>query len=231
MSERTGRLRRPLVEIIVVALGVFGGLAADEWRGVRADAAEAADYRVRLRADLQTDSAFLAAQLEDMEAAVPALERLAVVTRIGDSEAVDEIAADLVSGVPWSWGGIPLRRNTMDELVSSGDLGLLPHDIRERLGDFYTAASVWEDNLLRRRRDAGLAGLASRFIRKAASTDGGSVLPLTELERDGLMHDLDLAQLRREARAERNHALVAQRYTDGLLEHVERLLSVLAEGT
>jgi hypothetical protein len=220
-----------VIEIVVVALGVFGGLAADEWRSVRADASNAEAYVARLKADLATDSIFLARQLRDMEMAVPALERLSVVTSIADSETADQVAADLASGVPWSWGGIPLRRNTMDELVSSGDLGLLPHDVREGLGNFYTAASVWEGNLLRRRQDAGLASLAVRFVRVARTEDGDSLAPLTELERDALIHELDLAQLRREARAEWNQAQVAQRYTSGLLGSVERLLRDLAAGT
>jgi hypothetical protein len=64
----------------------------------------------------------------------PALERLAGLQGIGDSAAVVQLASDLVEGSSWSWGGFPLRRYTMDELVGSGKLHLLSPDVRDALG-------------------------------------------------------------------------------------------------
>ena len=55
MSIYTERMRWLAVEFVVIALGMLSALAVDTWIQDRQDARRAAEYRVRLMADLQAD--------------------------------------------------------------------------------------------------------------------------------------------------------------------------------
>lgn len=232
MSDRVSALRRATLEVVAISLGIFGGLAADEWRVSRAEALEASEYVQRLVGDLRTDSSFLAVQVAAVEAAMPALERLRNLERLEDSAAAAQVASDLVLATQWSWSAIPLRRQTMDELVSSGDLILLSASLRGRLGMFYTAAEVWESILLRRRSDSGLARISARYVRIQRFPDGmDRAEPLSLLEEEAILEALDLRQLRLEATAELNTSRKAAQYLASLLAGVEELLRLLPQET
>ena len=118
----------------------------------------------------------------------------------------------------------------MSDLVNTGNLDLLPLELREALRTYYTSADVWEASLLARRSAAGLSVISTRYVRIQRSADGSEAAEeLTSLEQETLLRSLDLIEVRLAATAEINATEVAIRFLESLLRTGRELILMLED--
>jgi hypothetical protein len=130
--------RRAVLEFLVIALGVFAGLAADNWNEARRERALEREYLGGIALDLREDIE----EVERIEASAAQLEgavlRVIEGIRTGQSQwsTPEEMARDLVF---CTYLGLPrLSSITWDELRGTGSLRLLRDTgFKRRLADYY----------------------------------------------------------------------------------------------
>ena len=123
-ARRTSLVLRLSAELVVVALGVFLGLAADSWREARSDRGRERTYLRALRADVAAALASLneAGQLDSlyMEQSQATLALLRSDTIPSDESWTERTGLQLAP--------LALPSGTVDALIQTGDLGLLRSD-------------------------------------------------------------------------------------------------------
>ncbi len=111
------------IEFLIVILGVFVGLQANTWSAQQTDKRRGEEYVERLIVDLERDLVQRRNLVAYYEAVQESAERTHTLLLRSDSDAralvINAYRATEFSGAPWS-------RATWEEIVSSGDLALLP---------------------------------------------------------------------------------------------------------
>jgi hypothetical protein len=164
--------KRALLELATIIAGVLIALAANDWRDSVRDRAEGARYQARLDDALGSDLkeyAEAAASAAAVDSA--ALEVLAVYR---GREVPEDRAADFIADVlKASWMPPPaVSADTYNDLVTTGNLRLLPIALREGLGAYYAQVKVYQarEEIFRNR-------LASGYWSVPAHVLGPEVLP------------------------------------------------------
>lgn len=122
------------IDFIIVVVGVFIGLQVNTWNEARKDARRGEDFAQRLVVDLQKDlgnRTQLAAYYDAVsDSAVRAIDLL-------NSAAPDpkELVVNAYRASEYVYD--PQTRATWDEIVSSGDIGLLPREATGHLAEYY----------------------------------------------------------------------------------------------
>jgi len=136
-----------VIETLIVVFGVFIGLQVNNWNGSRADHLLGEDYVKRLISDLErdVDSAHaLTIYYDEVQQSILDADRL-LASSDPDPQAL-VVAAYRASEFTYN----PKRRATWDQIVSSGDLGLLPGDaIIGELSDYYRFQTADQDTISR----------------------------------------------------------------------------------
>lgn len=136
-------LGRGLAELAVIVAGVLIALWIEGWREARIAAVAETGYLERLEGDLRADSARIAGRIE-AEQTLSARTQIAYrFAEEGWASGVD--TATVLAAYHFS-GFINftrLQQTTWDDLVSTGNLGLIRADeVRERLGAYYRNVSL-----------------------------------------------------------------------------------------
>jgi hypothetical protein len=163
------------LDLFVVVIGVFIGIEVANWNQARQDRQEERRYYGQLLVDLRSDleSFALAEKLADRhdEAAQLALDRLS-------GRALPQVSLGRMATAIHLAGWIyipPVSRGTYNELVSTGNLGLLRNSqLKSEIANYYAAYDEnrqW-DRLLRDQQSdywAEAAGILPRPILRAAA--------------------------------------------------------------
>ena len=136
-----------VIETLIVVLGVFLGIQLGNWNEARAEQRLAEDYTVRLIADLEQNLSAarrLTSYYDAVTQSIVDADRMLLLPD-PDPEALVG-AAYRASEFMYT----PRRRATWDQIVSSGDLDLLPNDmIASGLSDYYKLDDATNDTILR----------------------------------------------------------------------------------
>ncbi|MEE2525941.1 hypothetical protein V0U79_06150 [Hyphobacterium sp. HN65] len=111
------------LDLAIVILGVFIGMQVSNWNQTLADQARGRDYVQRLIADLETDLAMRNALIAYYDAVDESGE---LTVELLSSPAPDPEMLVINAYRATEFATDPAIRATWDEIVSSGDLGLLP---------------------------------------------------------------------------------------------------------
>ncbi len=138
---RAGNVQTLFFELVVVALGIFLGLQADQWYENRQDEARREDYLQRLLANIDLDITALVSGIGT------ASDRLSMTEILYDSIDDNSIALQDPAGyiralqqVTFKVGyGSSSRSSTYEELVSTGDMRLISTEIRDEIYEYYRA--------------------------------------------------------------------------------------------
>lgn len=166
--------RKTTAELLIIVVGVLVALAVgDWWEGVR-ERAEAADYTQRLIASLESDElAFQDAANRALSVDSAALDVLAVYRGGSVSPDTAEDFARAVLEASWM-PPATAATETYDDLVSTGNLALLPPDVRESLSSYYGRVKV-----IAEREAIFRARLASGYWLVPPRVLGAELLPTT----------------------------------------------------
>lgn len=133
------------IELVILVVGVFLGLQAQDWNQARADARLGQDYVQRLTRDLDENLAGVRAQVAYYTAVEDSVRKTDELLAAADPDPRTLIVnAYRASEIVY----IPPVRATWDQIVSSGHLALLPKAaVESGLSQYYafdTARSVYE---------------------------------------------------------------------------------------
>jgi len=111
------------IDFLIVVVGVFAGMQVSNWNSDAADRRRGAEYVERLSQDLESDLATRRADVAYYAAVLDSLVRTNELLNDPAPDAEDlVVSAYRASELLYS----PPTRSTWDEIVSSGDIGLLP---------------------------------------------------------------------------------------------------------
>lgn len=134
------------VDFIIVVVGVFVGIQANNWNQARIDRQQAREYRAMLQNDIDENLRSLAARRQYYNwVRNEALATLADIERpsgsLDDQFLVHAYQATQI--LPWAF-----KRNTYDEIVSVGALtGLGDSVLRDKISIYYVGSDVTGSNL------------------------------------------------------------------------------------
>jgi hypothetical protein len=132
------------IDFFIVVIGVFVGIQVANWNEALADERLGRAYAARLSEDLEQDLATRRALVAYYGAVLDSVERTDAL--IADPQADPKelvIAAYRASEINYQ----PPSRATWDEIVSSGDTGLLPRDVARSAAEYFafdTARNILE---------------------------------------------------------------------------------------
>jgi hypothetical protein len=182
-----------VIELLIVVLGVFLGLQVNEWAADRADERRSEMYAERLVADLQTDLQRRQELVAYYDAVFDSAERTyAMLSDPGSDDRALVINAYRATEYNYS----PPTSATWDEIVSSGDLSLLPTPALEGASAYFrddtarTVAEPLRQSLYRQTVRSLLPHEVQRAIRESCSDVLDSQNQITGFRQDC---DLDVA--------------------------------------
>lgn len=132
------------IDFCIVVIGVFVGIQVSNWNAALADERLGRAYAARLSADLEQDLATRRALVAYYGAVLDSVERTDTLLADPGADPKELVAAAYrASEISYQ----PPSRATWDEIVSSGDTGLLPRDVARSAADYFafdTARNILE---------------------------------------------------------------------------------------
>jgi hypothetical protein len=155
------------IDFVIVVVGVFIGIQVANWNDRQAAKRRGADYAQRLVVDLSSDLAYRRAIAGYYESVLQSAST-AVVLLASAQPNPTELVVNTYRATEFAF--TPQTRSTWDEIVSSGEIGLLPRAAVERGLAFYYGANAAD---LAARGHRRLAIAAARPARNSASRPAG----------------------------------------------------------
>ena len=125
-------------ELTIVTVGVLIALAVDQWNSDRLTGIEEAAYVSRLMSDIDDDIKDLEYQINAVDQKQESLARVAEQLRSGLTSDHLEFFQDAVIGANYGWNQERAYRATYDDLLGSGNFGLInDHRVRILISDYY----------------------------------------------------------------------------------------------
>ncbi len=122
------------IEFVLLVLGVFLGIQVANWNQSLAEAQLGRGYAARLQADLEQDLTSLRESVTYYGAVLDSVVRTDALLADPHSDAQDlVVSAYRASEINFN----PMVRATWDEIVSSGDIGLLPPGVAREAAEHY----------------------------------------------------------------------------------------------
>jgi hypothetical protein len=123
-----------IIDLVIVVVGVFIGIQVANWNAARADERLGREYVERLTADLKQDLASRRALVDYYRLVLDSVERTDVLLGDPDSDPRDlVVAAYRASEISYRTSS----RATWDEIVSSGNTGLLPREAATSVAEYF----------------------------------------------------------------------------------------------
>lgn len=122
------------IDFVIVVVGVFVGIQVSNWNQDLADQRLGQFYATRLTADLERDLAGRRALVSYYAAVLQSVDRTDALLADPQADPKELIVnAYRASEINYR----PPSRATWDEIVSSGDTGLLPRNVTDRAADYF----------------------------------------------------------------------------------------------
>jgi len=134
------RLRQPVIEFLIVVIGIIAALSLDNWNNERLDRGRETEYLIRLKSDIESDlSEFALAS----QAVVEKRRDLELISRFarnpeGIEENIVPFLEALINGNRLGFNIPRGKATTFSDLTNTGNLGLIRRaDLRRSILDYY----------------------------------------------------------------------------------------------
>ena len=135
-------------ELVIVTAGVLIALAVDQWNSDRLAGIEEAAYVSRLMSNIDDDIKDLEYQINAVDQKQDSLARVADLLRSGLISDHLEFFQDAVIGANYGWNQVRAYRATYDDLLGSGNFGLInDHRVRILISDYYEGFESSSDRI------------------------------------------------------------------------------------
>lgn len=156
-------------ELLIVTLGVLVALALDSWNDARLERRVEDEVLGWFISDVESDTAFFTWWSDAVADKLAALQQVSVILRNPNSVVTDSLAFlnAVTVGSYYGWTQPQVSRTTFDELVSSGNLGLINEPrVRRRIVGYYYMVDDSRGRMLARGTE--YAPIAYRLIPRAS---------------------------------------------------------------
>ena len=140
MKSLIFRLRQPVIEFLIVVIGIIAALSLDNWNNERLDRGRETEYLIRLKSDIESDlSEFALAS----QAVVEKRRDLELISRFarnpeGIEENIVPFLEALINGNRLGFNIPRGKATTFSDLTNTGNLGLIRRaDLRRSILDYY----------------------------------------------------------------------------------------------
>ena len=145
--QRLLNWRTAIAEFLILVVGILLALAVDRWADEYRDAQTASEYIARLRSDMATDLAAYADTVAWSNSIDDSTQYVLQVYR-GRNPVPEEYDLLALHIYRASWGGTGrTTTTTYDDLVSTGNMALLPVRIRDAITRYYGLKTAYERRL------------------------------------------------------------------------------------
>jgi len=164
-----------ILDFAVVVSGIFVGLQVDAWNQSRVRRDAESTYVERLVSDLQTDLRDFDFRLQAIQEKEASLARVESAFRVGTVTDAAEFLADVITAANFGWNQGLSERSTFDELVATGDLGIIGDDaLRLEISQYYRD---YEDEHLRiEERETEYPNLSYQLVPRGGTLFNGEVV-------------------------------------------------------
>ena len=134
------RLRQPVIEFLIVVIGIVAALSLDNWNNERLDRGRETEYLTRLMSDIESD---LSAFAQTSQAVVEKRRDLELISRFsrnpdGIEENIVPFLEALINGNRLGFNIPRGKATTFSDLTNTGNLGLIRRaDLRRSILDYY----------------------------------------------------------------------------------------------
>lgn len=156
-------------ELLIVTLGVLIALALDSWNDARLERRVEDEVLGWFISDVEADTAFFTWWSDAVAEKLAALQQVSEILTKPNSVVTDsqEFLNAVTVGSYYGWNQPSINRTTFDELVSSGNLGLIGDPrVRRRIIEYYYMVDDSRGRMLARRTE--YAPIAYRLIPRAS---------------------------------------------------------------
>ena len=141
-------------ELTIVTAGVLIALAVDQWNTDRLARAEESTYVLRISDDLETDIELLTSRLQALEQKANSLARISEQLGHNSIDDSEQFLQDVVIGANYGWNQGRANRATYDDLIGSGNLGLIAdQQVRLSIADYYKEFAESDNRIEERETD------------------------------------------------------------------------------
>ena len=140
MKSLIFRLRQPVIEFLIVVIGIIAALSLDNWNNERLDRGRETEYLIRLMSDIESD---LSAFALTSQAVVEKRRDLELISRFsrnpeGIEENIVPFLEALINGNRLGFNIPRGKATTFSDLTNTGNLGLIRRaDLRRSILDYY----------------------------------------------------------------------------------------------
>jgi hypothetical protein len=150
-------------ELFIIVVGVLIALAIDQWNADRLERLEEVDAVKRILVDLQTDLEDFDFRLNSVSAKEESLLRIQSALAEGTVVEPEQFLTDVIIGADFGWNQGFAQRPTYDNLMASGQLGVIQSaDVRDKVSNYYR---LYEDEHIRiDERETGYPALSYELV-------------------------------------------------------------------
>ena len=222
-------------ELTIVTVGVLIALAVDQWNTDRLERAEESAYISRIMGDLNKDIGMLGYRLQALEQKANSLRRVSHQLDSGLIEDKPQFLQDVVIGANFGWNQGRPNRATYDDLLGSGNLGLISeHEARLLIADYYKQFDEGDRRI--EERETEYPGATYKLIPRATTVTEDDVVwerdvqpDLSPVQIDKIIQSIISSDLASLTTAEANFGKFVQAITVSQLEQA-RSLHLTLEG-
>jgi hypothetical protein len=228
------RLRQPIIEFLIIVIGIVTALSLDNWNNERLDRGRETEYLIRLMSDIESDISEFA---QTSQAVVEKRRDLELISRFsrnpdGIEENIVPFLEALINGNRLGFNIPRGKATTFSDLTNTGSLGLIRRaDLRQNILDYYQQRS----SSIRRieTRMTEYPGKAYGIIPPELPSYRTSPVKLpadVEISEDSVEHivtELQSLQFFLNLNAEQNYSSFLEGVIDDLGAQAEQLLDAL----
>ena len=150
-------------ELFIIVVGVLIALAIDQWNADRLERLEEVDAIKRILVDLQTDLDDFDFRLKSVSGKEESLIRVRSALAKDIVVEPEQFLTDIIVGADFGWNQGFAQRPTYDNLMASGQLGIIQSaDVRDKISNYYR---LYEDEHIRiDERETGYPALSYELV-------------------------------------------------------------------
>ncbi|PIB39236.1 DUF6090 family protein [Maribacter sp. 4G9] len=140
MENKTGKYFKYAVgEIILVVIGILIALQINNWNENRKSTKIRNNYYRQVLQDLEKDTIYINRVIVYLDSSLTLYQNY--LEKLPEAESINDVIP-LIGTLDWEFGYYTFNTNTIESLLSTGDIKLMPDEIRNALLDLRTTQNV-----------------------------------------------------------------------------------------
>jgi hypothetical protein len=136
MENKTGKyFKYAIGEIVLVVIGILIALQINNWNENRKSSKIRNNYYEQVLQDLAKDTIYINRNIINLDSRISKYQNY--LEKLPKAESINDVLP-LIRTLDWTFGYTNFNTNTIESLISTGDIKLMPDEIRNALLDLRT---------------------------------------------------------------------------------------------